>query len=122
MYMLSRFSCVQLFVIFWTIATRLLYPWDSPGKNTGVGCHALLQVAHESGGVPWLADHLVAGRNGTDVGSSGSLGLPIAKCRLGIATRPLPRSSSSGRSWGLSLNLVCQWHLLVSLLLSPDSH
>ena len=23
--------------------TRLLYPWDSPGKNTGVGCHALLQ-------------------------------------------------------------------------------
>ena len=24
--------------------TKLLCPWDSPGKNTGVGCHALLQV------------------------------------------------------------------------------
>ena len=23
--------------------TRLLCPWDSPGKNTGVGCHCLLQ-------------------------------------------------------------------------------
>ena len=23
--------------------TRLLCPWDSPGKNVGVGCHALLQ-------------------------------------------------------------------------------
>ena len=23
--------------------TRLLCPWDSVGKNTGVGCHALLQ-------------------------------------------------------------------------------
>ena len=23
--------------------TRLLCPWDSPGKTTGVGCHALLQ-------------------------------------------------------------------------------
>ena len=23
--------------------TRLCYPWDSPGKNTGVGCHFLLQ-------------------------------------------------------------------------------
>ena len=23
--------------------TRLPYPWDSPGKNTGVGCHFLLQ-------------------------------------------------------------------------------
>ena len=22
---------------------RLLCPWDSPGKNKGVGCHALLQ-------------------------------------------------------------------------------
>ena len=30
---------------------RLLRPWDSPGKNTGVGCHALLQgifPAHRS--------------------------------------------------------------------------
>ena len=24
-------------------ALRLLCPWDSPGKNTGVGCHFLLQ-------------------------------------------------------------------------------
>ena len=23
--------------------TRLPRPWDSPGKNTGVGCHFLLQ-------------------------------------------------------------------------------
>ena len=27
----------------WALACRLLYPWDSPGKNTGVGCHFLLQ-------------------------------------------------------------------------------
>ena len=26
---------------------RLLYPWDSPGKNTGVGCHFLLQDTME---------------------------------------------------------------------------
>ena len=25
---------------------RLLCPWDSPGKNTGVGCHFLLQCMH----------------------------------------------------------------------------
>ena len=32
--------------------TRLCHPWDSPGKNTGVGCHFLLQcmkVESESG-------------------------------------------------------------------------
>ena len=27
--------------------TRLLSPWDSPGKNTGVGCHFLLQCMKE---------------------------------------------------------------------------
>ena len=25
------------------LPTRLFCPWDSPGKNTGVGCHSLLQ-------------------------------------------------------------------------------
>ena len=24
--------------------TRLLHPWDFPGKSTGVGCHCLLQL------------------------------------------------------------------------------
>ena len=41
--MLSHFSCVQLFVILCIGAAKLLCPWDSPGKNTGVGCHFLLQ-------------------------------------------------------------------------------
>ena len=27
--------------------TRFLRPWDSPGKNTGVGCHLLLQCMKE---------------------------------------------------------------------------
>ena len=38
-----RFSCVFLCETLWTVPTRLPCPWDSPGKNTGVGCHALLQ-------------------------------------------------------------------------------
>ena len=40
---LSWFSCVWLFATPWTQLTRLLCPWTSPGKNTGVNCHALLQ-------------------------------------------------------------------------------
>ena len=35
--LLSRFSRVRL------CANGLPHPWDSPGKNTGVGCHFLLQ-------------------------------------------------------------------------------
>ena len=41
--MLSHFSRVRLCVTPQTAATRLARPWDSPGKNTGVGCHFLLQ-------------------------------------------------------------------------------
>ena len=41
--MLSRFSQVWLFATTWTVATRILCPWDSPGKNTGACCHGLLE-------------------------------------------------------------------------------
>ena len=37
------FSCVQPFGTPWTAAHRLLCPWNSPGKNTGVSSHFLLQ-------------------------------------------------------------------------------
>ena len=42
--MLSRFSLVSSSLWPHGLSpTRLLCPWDSPGKNTGVGCHALLE-------------------------------------------------------------------------------
>ena len=41
--LLHCFSCVQLCATPWTAAHQALRPWDSPGKNTGVGCHFLLQ-------------------------------------------------------------------------------
>ena len=48
--------------------TRLPRPWDSPGKNTGVGCHFLLQCMKEKSesevaqrvqllATPWTAAH-----------------------------------------------------------------
>ena len=36
-------SGVSLFATPWTVACKLPCPWDSPGKNTGVCCHFLLQ-------------------------------------------------------------------------------
>ena len=45
--LLSRFSCVRLCVPHRRQPTRLLCPWDSPGKNTGVGGHFLLQCMKE---------------------------------------------------------------------------
>ena len=43
--LLSHFSRVRLCVTPQMVATRLPHPWDSPGKNTGVGCHFLLQCS-----------------------------------------------------------------------------
>ena len=37
-------SHIRLFVTPWTVQpARLFCPWDFPGKDTGVGCHFLLQ-------------------------------------------------------------------------------
>ena len=43
MLQLSRFSRVWLCATLETAAHQAPRPWDSPGKNTGVGCHFLLQ-------------------------------------------------------------------------------
>ena len=40
---LSHFSRVQLLQPYGLWPARLLCSWDSPGKNAGVDCHALLQ-------------------------------------------------------------------------------
>ena len=34
---------MQFFVTLWTVAHQALCPWNSPAKNTGVGCHFLRQ-------------------------------------------------------------------------------
>ena len=53
--------------------TRLPCPWDSPGKNTGVGCHFLLQcmkVKSESEvteSSPTLSDHMDCSPPGSSV-------------------------------------------------------
>ena len=41
--LLSCFSRIWLCVTPQTAAQQAPHPWDSPGKNTGVGCHFLLQ-------------------------------------------------------------------------------
>ena len=54
--LLSRFSRVWLCATHRQQPTRLPRPWDSPGKNTGVGCHFLLQcmkVKSESEVAQW---------------------------------------------------------------------
>ena len=41
--MISHFSRVWLFATLWTVPHQAALPWDSPGKNTGVGWHVFLR-------------------------------------------------------------------------------
>ena len=41
--LLSHFCLVRLCATPKTASYQVPHPWDSPGKNTGVGCHCLLQ-------------------------------------------------------------------------------
>ena len=43
--------CPQLFVGHRLWPTVLFCPWDSPGKNIGVGCHSLLQGIFQTQGL-----------------------------------------------------------------------
>ena len=72
-------SCEVTSVVFDSVRphrwqpTRLPHPWDSPGKNTGVGCHFLLQcmkVKSESEApqsCPTLCDPMDCGPPGSSV-------------------------------------------------------
>ena len=53
---LSRFSHMQLFATIWTVSHQALLSMDSPGKNTGVGHHFLLQGIFLT---PQLNSHLL---------------------------------------------------------------
>ena len=61
--------------------TRLPHPWDSPGKNTGVGCHFLLQcrkVKSESE----MAKSCLTLRNPMDCSPPGSSGHGLLQARV----------------------------------------
>ena len=84
-------------------STRLPCPWDSPGKNTGVGCHFLLQcmkVKSESEVIqscPTLS-------NSMDCSPPGSSIHGICQARV---LEWVAIAFSVYKEWGL--NKPCQW-------------
>ena len=62
--LLSRFSHVRLCATPWTATHQAPRPWDFAGKNTGVGCHFLLQCVKVKSlsrvrlsATPWTTAH-----------------------------------------------------------------
>jgi len=66
--LLSCFSCVRLCATPRMAAHQAPHPWDSPGKNTGEGCHFILQckkVKSESEAAQTLSDPVDCGLPGS---------------------------------------------------------
>ena len=131
--------------------TRLLHPWHSPGKNTGVGCHFLLQslkVKSESEVAQWcliLCDpnRLQHARLPCPLPSPGACSdscpssrqchptisssvVPFSSC---LQSFPAPASflicrliASGGQSIGASASAVCYGLYAYVEVLTPISH
>ena len=87
--------------------TRLPRPWDSPGENTGVGCHFLLQHMKVAQSCPTLSDP-------TDCSPPGSSVHGIFQARVletrhtknlfSLRTRPSTRRSVLYKKLDMSSN------------------
>ena len=132
-WVLSRFSPVWLRVTLWwtlCVTARLLCPWDSLGKNTGVGCYAFPsgdlpnpRIKPESLASPALAGGFSTtsttweGReqHGNILSQSGVWTPEISVCRLGFSWGLSPRLV--GAIFSLCLHMAFTWPVSWSLLL-----
>ena len=93
-------------------STRLLCPWDFPGKNTGVGCHCLLRdpspVVFKYFFSSWIffskwnlnvKPQCLKGKNQTSSEWSGHRSLGHQQLHLPFSLPPLPHSSSLEKVW-----------------------
>ena len=125
--LLSRFSRVRLCASPQTAAHQAPRPWESPGKNTGVGCRFLLQCMTvtsegEVGSCPALRDPLTAPDQ-----APASMGLSRRECWSAVPLPSPPNSLAFPKPEpifrALSLLLrepLCPVCVMLSVLLPPD--
>ena len=89
-------SHVWLFATLWTVACQALCSWDFPGKNTGVGCHFLLQGIYLSQGLNPHLLHLLQWQAGS---------LPVA-----------PPYQFQLNSWSFKANRTSQYDFKMSII------
>ena len=110
--------------------TRLPHPWDSPGKNTGVGCHFLLQcmkVKSESEvtqSYPTLSDPMDYSLTGSSVHGIFQArvlewgAIAFSRCQARAPQIPSPWSSRTS----LSMKRILKKYTLLKLYSKKCSH
>ena len=106
-FVLSRFSSVWVFVIPWTAAIQApLCPRNSPGKNTGVGCHALLQGIFLTQGSN-IASYIACNGRQDFFNSSATISHKYTYIPSLLSLPPLSPSHSSRSSQSTKLGSLC---------------
>ena len=112
-------SHVWLFATPWPIPVRFLCPWNSPGKNTGVGCHALLQGIFLVQGLNTSLLHcrqvLYHLSHQTCLGYHKIVHLHFKIAFLSLLISVLP-SVLSHEFYGTSLTTLCNFWIILSWL------
>ena len=91
------FSHVWLFATLWTVAHQTPLSMDSPGKNTGVGCYALLQgIFPTQGSNPCLSCLLHWQGGSSPLGEGATWEAPSNGCKVIYP-------------WGFNFNLSDDW-------------
>ena len=73
---------------------RLLRPWDSPGRDTGVGCHFLLQGFFPNPGIEPTSPALAGGFFTAEPPESPKFALDVVRCPLGEENKCTPSRES----------------------------
>ena len=100
-------SDVQLFAVPRT--ARLLCPWDSPGKNTGVGCPFILQVIFptqcSNSGLPHCRDtpYCLSHQGNSELQFVGT-NPPLVNCHRVWLTRVLEKLCGINLVWEASVH------------------
>ena len=92
--------------------TRLLRPWDFPGKSTGVGCHRLLQRYSRTQKLPFLGSYLMYLRKKQEVGKIEENELEFRKHRPnpGFSKQKSQRTASTaGLEMSFQIRVRTQW-------------
>ena len=103
--------------------TRLPRPWDSPGKNTGVGCISFSNAwkwkvkslsCAQLFTTPWIAAHqapLSMGFSRQEYWSGLPLPSPMTNLDSILKTRDFANKGPSNQSYGFSSSHVWMWEL-----------
>ena len=109
-------SCVQRCIPHGLQPASLLHPWDSPGKNTGVGCHGLLQGIFLTKGSNLRLLRLLHWQSGCL-----SPGKPRSSSCMRITSSPERHSRDKSGVMFSFPDLLCGWLCSVlTRLLMPD--